>query len=146
MFRFGQTDHKTVICVFARFCAFFEIFLLGVCKTNSRMPVPAKFRSLLRSCRSPYIPYGRSAGLYKRLVVFIPVRQIPHIQIRQEASARFPELRIHRGEGNRYGQQAVFCHVSSLTVYKIRYRKLPGKAVSGFCRKLIFRFLVSTIW
>ena len=103
------------------------------------MPAPAKFRSLLRSCRSLH-PLRKVRGRLQKTGGIHPVRQIPHIQIRQGASARFPGLRIHRG-----GRKWIWPAGSILSCeqpygHKIRYRKLPGKAVPGFCQKLIFRF------
>ena len=130
-FRSGRSQNSYLrLCVFLRF--FSSIFFLpGVCKVDqqnactSKIPIIAPQLSIPTSLTEGPRASTKAGGIH-------PVRQILHIQIRQGASARFPELRIHRGGRNRYGQQAVFCHVSSLTDIKFDTGSFLGKLFQAF--------------
>ena len=101
------------------------------------MPVPVKFRSALHSCQFPH-PLQKVRGRPQRTDDIRPGLRIPHIQILQEASARFPGLRQHRADG----QQAVFRHMGSLPDIKFNTGSFLGKLIRAFsCGKyFIFCF------
>ena len=103
------------------------------------MPVPVKFRSALHSCQFPH-PLQKVRGRPQRTDDIRPGLRIPHIQILQEASARFPGLRKHRAGRKWRWPAGSIPSYGQPSGHKIQYRKLPGKADPGFCPKLIFRF------
>ena len=139
-FRSGRSQNSYLrLCAFLRF--FRDFFLLGVCKVDqqnactSKIPIIAPQLSIPTSLtEGPRGPLQKTDGIH-------PVQQIPHIQIRRGASARFPELRIHRGVRKQIWPAGSILSCEQPYGHKIRYRQLPGKAVPGFCRKLIFHFL-----
>ena len=101
--------------------------------------VPVKFRSALHSCQFPH-PLQKVRGRSQRTDDIRPGLRIPHIQILQEASARFPGLRKHRAGRKWRWPAGSIPSYGQPSGHKIQYRKLPGKADPGFCPKLIFRF------
>ena len=128
-FKSGRSQNSYLrLCAFLRF--FRDFFLPGVCKVDQQNACTCRSLHPLRKVRGPL---QKTGGIH-------PVRQIPHIQIRRGASARFPELRIHRGGRKQIWPAGSILSCEQPYGHKIRYRQLPGKVVPGFCRKLIFRF------
>ena len=129
-FRSGRSQNSYLrLCAFLRF--FRDFFLPGVCKVGQQNACTSKIPIMLRSCRSLH-PYGRSAGLYKRLVVFIKSGKSHTYKSGKEHQPDSPNSVYIEGEGNRYGQQAVFCHVSSLTDIKFDTGSFLGKLFQAF--------------
>lgn len=73
-----------------------------------------------------------AAGLYKRLMVFIQSSKSHTYKSGKEHQPDSPNSVYIEGEGNRYGQQAVFCHVSSLTDIKFDTCSFLGKLFQAF--------------
>lgn len=104
------------------------------------MPVPVKFRSALHSCQFPH-PLQKARGRPQKTDDIRPGRQNPHIQILQEASARFPGLRKHKaGRKWRWTTDSIRSY-GQPSVHKTRYGMPPGKADPGFFLWQVFHFL-----
>ena len=137
-FRSGRSQNSYLrLCAFLRF--FRDFFLPGVCKVDqqnactSKIPIiaPQLSRAHHRLDAENH-PYGRSAGLYKRLMVFIQSSKSHTYKSGKEHQPDSPNSVYIEGEGNRYGQQAVFCHVSSLTDIKFDICSFLGKLFQAF--------------
>lgn len=95
-FRSGRSQNSYLrLCAFLRF--FRDFFLPGVCKVDQQNACTSKIPIIAPQLSIPYIPYGRSAGLYKRLVVFIKSGKSHTYKSGKEHQPDSPELRIHRG-------------------------------------------------
>lgn len=129
------------ICVFLIFVVSFGIFYHQGCEGwTSRMPVPAKFRSVHRSCQYPH-PLQTVRGHLQRTDDIHPDLQIPRILFLPGASARFPGLRKHKaGRKWRWTTDSIRSY-GQPSVHKTRYGMPPGKADPGFFLWQVFHFL-----
>ena len=129
------------ICVFLIFAVSFGIFYHQGCEGwTSRMPVPAKSRSVHRSCQYPH-PLQTVRGHLQRTDDIHPDLQIPRILFLPGASARFSGLRKRRA-GNGDGKKTVFCHMSCLTDIKLDAGSLLRELIRAFAsgKYFVFRF------
>ena len=128
------------ICVFLIFVVSFGIFYHQGCEGwTSRMPVPAKSRSVHRSCQYPH-PLQTVRGHLQRTDDIHPDLQIPRILFLPGASARFPGLRKRRvGRKWRWQEDSILSYELPYG-HKTRCQKPPERADQGFCQWQVFRF------
>lgn len=132
-------------CLFSFSC--FPAFLSGFFSTRGMEGGPAEclYQQNSDQCTAAvntHIPYRRSAGIYKGLMIFIQTCKSHAYYSYQEHQPDSPDSVNVEREGNGDGKKTVFCHMSCLTDIKLDAGSLLRELIRAFAsgKYFVFRF------